>query len=282
MLKVIQPGIYASIQDQGRFNFRSYGVPVSGAMDQYSARLANLIIGNNEQDAVLEVTNNGIFQFKKETTICISGADLHATLNNEQVPINQPVIVSTENILTFERPKIGFRAYVAIRGGFLNKPVLGSRSLFNQITKKHYLSADDEIFYEPFSMSSNMAFSHVKVDSNHFTDHVLDAYKGPEYERLNLNQKQLLEQTEFTISSEHNRMGYRLTETLENQLGEMLTSSMMPGTVQLTPSGTLIILMRDCGVTGGYPRILQLTERSINKIAQKNTKDQIKFNLVDL
>ena len=62
----------------------------------------------------------------------------------------------------------------------------------------------------------------------------------------------------------------------------MLTSSVLPGTVQLTPSGKLIILMRDCGVTGGYPRILQLTETSINRLSQKTTNDTFKFKLVDL
>ena len=81
----------------------------------------------------------------------------------------------------------------------------------------------------------------------------------------------------FTISSDNSRMGYRLNETIPNNFESMLTSGVLPGTVQLTPSGKLIVLMRDCQVTGGYPRVLQLSENAINILAQKTTGDQLRF-----
>lgn len=282
MLRVINQGVYTSIQDSGRFHFREYGVPVSGAMDQYSAKLANLMMGNNDNDAVLEVTLNGIFQFTKETILCISGAHLNATLNNDALHCNHPVKVEKDSILKFNSPNHGVRAYVAVKGGFLNKPVLGSRSFFKEITKKYVLHKGDEIFYEPYASEGNLRFSHVKINHDHFDNQVIEAYKGPEYDLLNEDQHKFLAKTNFTISKEHNRMGYKLAETLENDLPSMLTSAMMPGTVQLTPSGTLIVLMRDCGVTGGYHRMLQLTDDSINKLAQKTTNDTFTFKLVDL
>ncbi|NNC69315.1 MAG: biotin-dependent carboxyltransferase family protein [Flavobacteriaceae bacterium] len=282
MLRVVNHGVYTSIQDLGRFQYREYGVPLSGAMDQYSAQLANLMAGNNENDAVLEVTFNGIFQFTRETILCISGADLHATLNNDILPCNYPVKVQKDSILKFTRPNYGARSYVAVKGGFLNKPILGSRSLFKEITAKYVLKNDDEIFYEPYYFDGNLAFSHVKINKDHFVSQFIEVFKGPEYDLLNKDQQNLLTKADFTISKEHNRMGYKLVETIENDLSSMLTSSMIPGTVQLTPSGTLIILMRDCGVTGGYPRILQLTDEAINRLAQKTTNDQITFKLVDL
>ena len=74
-------------------------------------------------------------------------------------------------------------------------------------------------------------------------------------------------------------MGYRLEEPIDNKFGSMLTSAVLPGTVQLTPSGKLIVLMRDCQVTGGYPRILQLTDDAINKLAQKTTNHTFKFKI---
>ena len=84
----------------------------------------------------------------------------------------------------------------------------------------------------------------------------------------------------FIISEDNNRVGYRLKESLENNLKPILTSSVLPGTVQLTPSGKLIVLMRDCQVTGGYPRILQLSNESIDKLAQKITGDMIRFKII--
>ena len=107
-------------------------------------------------------------------------------------------------------------------------------------------------------------------------------YKGPEYDLLNKQAKEKLNNINFTISKENSRMGYRLEEHIDNKLGSMLTSSVLPGTIQLTPSGKLIILMRDCQVTGGYPRILQLTEKSINRLSQKSTGDSFSFKIVPL
>ncbi len=278
----MQPGVYASIQDLGRFYYKEYGVPVAGAMDLYSAKLANLMLGNDKNDAVLEVTLNGTFQFTRETTICISGADLNAILNHETLLCNHPVKVEKDSIVKFSNPEYGLRAYIAVHGGFLNKPVLGSRSLFKEITKKYRLQKDDEIFYEPFLIEENHSYASVKVNKSHFENTSIEVYKAPEYEWLDEVQKKILETEEFTISKNSNRMGYRLEERLENNLKTILTSSVLPGTVQLTPSGELIVLMRDCGVTGGYPRVLQLTEEAINRLAQKTMMNRFHFKLVDL
>ena len=282
MLRVLKQGVYTSIQDLGRFHYRSYGVPVAGAMDHQAAKLANLLIGNNENDAVLEITLNGTFELTRETVLCIAGADLNATLNDEPILCNTPVKVNANSILRCVTPNYGLRAYVAVKDGFLNKPVLGSRSFFKEITKKYVLNVADEIFYEPYATTKNLSFSHVKVNHEYIDNQMLEVYQGPEYNLLSKHQRQFLEQNEFTISQANSRMGYKLNELLTNELKSMLTSSMLPGTVQLTPSGTLIILMRDCGVTGGYPRILQLTDDAINTLAQKSTNDAFRFKLLAL
>lgn len=282
MLKVIKGGVYATIQDLGRFGYRDSGVSVAGSMDRYSAKLANLLLGNQENDAVLEVTLGGArFQFLKDTIICIAGADLNADLNEKLVTCNHPVKVSANGVLSFSKAKYGVRTYVAVKGGFLNKPVLGSRSFFKEITKKYILKKDDEILYESYDTNKKLAFSSIKVNNEHFEATEIEVFKGPEYDLLNTTQKELLTTTEFTITSENSRMGYKLKETLANDLGSMLTSTVMVGTVQLTPSGTLIVLMRDCGVTGGYPRVLQLTDTAIDRLAQKYTNQQFRFKIVD-
>ena len=283
MLKVIAPGVYASVQDMGRFGYTNVGVPIAGTMDHDSAKLANLILHNAIGDAVIEITLGGSsFQFLKDTVICISGADLNATINDEKISCNHPVKVLKESVLTFTKPIYGTRAYLAVKGGFLNKKVLRSRSFFKEVTKKFVLKKDDEILYNPIVVNENQLFSAVKVNDKHFFNTSIEVYEGPEYALLNETQKRQLETIEFTISKDNSRMGYRLDEIIENDLESILTSAVMPGTVQLTPSGKLIVLMRDCQVTGGYPRVLQLTNTAINKLAQQSTGAKFRFKVVPI
>jgi len=283
MFKVLKSGLYATVQDLGRFGFADSGVPFSGVMDAYSAKLANLLLGNDKNDAVIEVTFGGSsFQFLKNTNICLSGADLNADLNGQKISLNRSIKIVAGSILTFSKPNYGFRCYLAVAGGFLNKRVLGSRSYFKQVTKNYMLQKNDELLYREANDNVKSSLSKVKVVGSHFSTNSLDVFKGPEYELLSQMQKTNLSRTTFTISNEHSRMGYRLVETIENEIDSMLTSSTLPGTVQLTPSGRLIVLMRDCGVTGGYPRVLHLTDVSVNELAQKATGDVFQFNIVKL
>lgn len=283
MLKVIAQGVYASVQDMGRFGYTNVGVPIAGTMDHDSAKLANLILHNVIGDAVIEITLGGSsFQFLKDTVICISGADLNATINDEIIVCNHPIKVLENSVLTFKKPIYGTRAYLAVKGGFLNKKVLNSRSFFKEVTKKYVLKKDDEILYNPIIVNDKQSFSAVKVNQKHFFITNIEVYEGPEYSLLNETQKRQLETIEYTISKDNSRMGYRLEETIVNDLESILTSAVMPGTVQLTPSGKLIVLMRDCQVTGGYPRVLQLTNTAINKLAQQSTSAKFRFKVVPI
>lgn len=283
MIKVLKSGLHATVQDLGRFGYRSAGVPVSGVMDQYTSKLANLLLNNDINDAVIEIVFGGSsFQFLKDTRICLSGADMNALLNGKKIPINHCINVEANSILTFKQPKYGFRCYLAIRGGFLNKKVLNSRSYFKEITKNYVLKKDDELLYTEINHAHKESFATIKIAQDHFEATDLEVFKGPEYELLNKKQQRKLNTKIFSVSQEHNRMGYKLKEVIKNSFESMLTSSAMPGTVQLTPSGKLIILMRDCGVTGGYPRILQLTDDAINQLAQKSTDATFNFKLVSI
>ncbi len=283
MIEVLSAGMYTTIQDLGRFGYGNIGVPVSGAMDLYASRLANQLLGNAENDAVLEITLGGCkLVFKSSTFICISGADLSAKINNNSIPLHSVIKVEKGSILTFNKPKYGVRAYLAVQGGFQSETILGSKSFYKNITSKYLVKKNDYLKIAKIKDKKKRGFSTVKILIEHFKTKVLDVYKGPEYELLSVTQKEQLKETEFTISNENNRMGYRLKELINNKLPSMLTSAVLTGTVQLTPSGSLIILMRDCQVTGGYPRILQLTDMSINRLAQKTTRDRVLFNMINL
>ena len=280
MLKVLKSGFLSSIQDKGRFGFADKGVPISGAMDAYSAYLANAILNNAETDAVLEITlGNCKFQFLASTTICITGGDFTPKLNGTTIQLNKIITIFKTDILTFTKVNYGVRCYLAVKGGFLTEQKMGSRSYYSNITNSNSIHKGDVLPYHELKEISTKIQSSIKINKNHYKETGIACYKGPEYYSLDDKQKKFLQETTFTISKDNSRMGYKLNELLVNELPQLLTSSVFPGTVQLTKSGSLIVLMRDCQTTGGYPRILQLTEQATNQLAQKTSSDSFKFKV---
>ncbi|WP_299889682.1 biotin-dependent carboxyltransferase family protein [uncultured Lacinutrix sp.] len=283
MIRVISPGFLTSIQDLGRKGFANIGVPISGAMDHYSMKLANNILHNNENEAVLEITfGHCKFVFEKETYICISGADFSAEINKMPIVLNTVIKIFKDDVLSFGRHKFGVRSYISVLGGFQTDVVLNSKSFYQGVTNFSIVKKGDLLPFNAPQDSLEPTYTAVKQNANHFNSKIIDCYKGPEYNLLSHFQKKRLEETIFTIAKANNRMAYQLNETIENNLKSMLTSAVLSGTVQLTPSGQLIVLMRDCQVTGGYPRVLQLENNAINMLSQKTTNDTVKFNVIDL
>lgn len=282
MIKVLEAGLLTSVQDSGRFGFAEIGVPISGAMDLYSFELSNRILNNDIADAVLEITlSKTKFQFIEATEICITGADFSPTLNGDLVPLNTRIIIHKDDVLSFGKINYGVRCYVAVKGGILSEKILNSRSFYQSITKKIRVENGDVLPISTIKSLGKKPNTSVKINHLHFKNNILKCYKGPEFEQLTKESQQKLINKKFTISKDNSRMGYKLVEPLINfKSNQILTSSVIPGTVQLTPSGILIILMRDCQVTGGYPRILQLTEASINCLAQKYTNQPISFSII--
>ena len=281
MIEVIKPGLYSSIQDKGRFGFENYGVPISGSMDQFSSILSNKIISNNDNDAVMEITMIGpTLKFNTETTISITGADMSPSLNGERINLFKPYIIKNGDILSFGKLKAGLRTYLSVLNGFKTKKIMNSRSMYANITKEFRISKGDILNLESKINSNNTISLNDFEYENHFKGHYIEVYKGPEYEKLSIKQQTNLFNKKFTVSNKNNRMAYQMNETIENNLDSIITSLVMQGTVQLTPSGKIIVLMRDNQTCGGYPRILQLNESSINKLSQKHMNDKIIFKLI--
>lgn len=280
MIKVLKAGFYSTIQDQGRFGQREYGVPVSGAMDSYSSEFANKLLGNEAAAAVLEMTMTGVeLQFYKSTTIAVTGAEMSPKLNGKPVKMFKSVKVSPNDILSFGGFVSGFRAYLAVKGGFLTKPVLGSRSMAKGITPAVVIQKNDELEIKDFSNRLNTKHVNLVFNTLYAEDDTLEVFKGPEFDKLTKKQQEILFSKEFEVSKHNNRMAYQLLPLFQNNLDSILTAPVLPGTVQLTPSGQLIILMRDCQTTGGYPRVLQLTEKAINKLSQNKAGSYLKMKL---
>ncbi|MGS2725990.1 5-oxoprolinase subunit C family protein [Psychroserpens sp. BH13MA-6] len=270
MVEVLKTGLLDTVQDLGRLGYAEYGVPISGVMDRYSAAVANGILGNSLNAAVIEIIATGPkLQFEIDTQLCISGANISPKINDLPIANNQCVFITKGEILSFGKLLYGCRAYIAIAGGFLTPSVLGSRSMYQTITKSSQLSKGAKIKIAEAQKKQPPNYATVAVNDLHFNSEILEVYKGPEFELLNQIQQEWLFRTTFTLSNKSNRMAYQIEETLSNDLQDIITSLVLPGTIQLTPSGQMIILMRDCQTTGGYPRILQLEEASINRLSQK-------------
>ena len=280
MIKVLKPGFYSTIQDFGRTAMQHYGVPCAGVMDRQSAALANSLLGNKIDDAVIEMTMTGAtLLFEKTTAFTVTGACMSPTLNGVAIPLNKVIIVKPKDVLSFGKLVNGFRAYIAIYGGFKTDKVMGSRSMFQGVTLDCVLNKNDVLKTEVFFTNNNTKNAKL-ISGFNFAINTLDVYKGPEFNSLNTQQKKRLFNHEFVVSKNHSRMGYQLIGFSANNLKPIITSIVQAGTVQLTPAGTLIVLMRDCQTTGGYPRVLQLSRNAVNVLGQKHTGENLSFNLI--
>tara|TARA_Y100001958_G_C21137041_1_gene476789 strand:+ start:199 stop:1035 length:837 start_codon:yes stop_codon:yes gene_type:complete len=278
MIKFISKGLYTTIQDEGRFGYRNIGVPSSGYMDSESAQIANLILDNPINNPLIEATLIGpTIKFKKSTVICITGANFNPKLNESKISLYTPIDVSKGDILKINNSSIGSRCYISIKGDIIVDRVLGSKSFYSQISDSSVIEKGDEFAFEANDRNLTYKSIHQKFRLNKN----IKVFKGPEFSCLDEKSINKLINQEFSIGI-NNRMAYNLNEKIETGVSSIISSGVIPGTVQLTPSGQLIILHRDCQTTGGYPRILQLNKKSLNNLAQLRTGDKIKFELVTM
>ena len=276
MIKVIQPGLFTTIQDGGRHGYRNIGIPTSGFMDQESAWAANKIVNNDREESLIEITLKGpTLLFNNNCTISITGGDFNPLINGMPIKMYESINVKLGDTLKINNTKNGARCYLAISGGLDVKSIFGSKSFLSNITESYYLRKGDEI-----KISDNFNNKILKKNKLKFKlNRSMDVFKGPEFDLLSIKVKNILFENEFTIRS-NSRMAYNLDEKAQIGIKSIISSPVMPGSVQLTPSGKIIILHRDCQTIGGYPRILQLDTNSLNNLSQLKSNDKIKFSLI--
>ncbi|MFT4532943.1 MAG: biotin-dependent carboxylase-like uncharacterized protein [Saprospiraceae bacterium] len=278
MIEIIKPGLYTSIQDQGRNNCSHLGVPNSGAMDSISASDANRMLDNDPKASVIECTIIGPeIKFHKTTSIAITGAVIQPFINGVPSFINKALRVKSGDILSFGKIVNGARFYIAVRGGFLGSEMLGSQStcitssIFNILQKRDHIefAEYDGYFEQPPLLFRNVGSKNINV------------LKGPEFELIKRVNPNLLDvfKSSFVVRQESNRMAYRISHDLNlTHDKSIISSGTIPGTIQLTPNGDMIFLMRDAQTTGGYPRVLQLTGFGICDLAQMKVGEN--FHLI--
>lgn len=278
---ILKTGPGTSIQDMGRMGQASFGVPISGVLDLRSVRWINHLLQNQENDAVLEISQPGFsIQFDYPTCIAVAGASANIKVNGKETENSGLIHLKGQDILEIGAFTGGARFYLGIRNGFKTEKIMGSRSFYEGLTHTSHLSKGAKI---PFSIDSKATLSYnakAKWSVDWYQIESIVAFPGPDFLLLNEEVKEKLLNETFRISQFSNRMGIQLVELLENDLPELPTNPVYPGTVQLTSGGKLLILLKDAQVTGGYPRILQLSEESQWVLAQKRPGDRIQFRLV--
>jgi len=282
------PGVLTTVQDSGRHGYQQYGVPVSGAMDEHSLITANLLVGNNHDEACLEITLLGPkLKFLNETQIAITGADLSPTINDQEVDNWKTLKVSKGDVLYFGQPRSGCRSYLSIQGGIDVPTILDSKSTYVRGAFGGFhgrpLKTGDVIegnratkfLKNPLTMLPRFIPHYetkINIDvvlwpqSDHFTDKTRDRFLS------NL----------YTITPHSDRMGYRLDGprlTPKDSL-KIISDAMPVGAIQVPTDGKPIIAMKDGQTTGGYPKIAVAITPDISQLGQIKPGDKIKFSKI--
>ena len=271
----------SSLQDEGRMLGTQFGIPSSGAMDQFSYRWANHLLQNQSNALALEMAQPGLkIQFDQSCKISLAGARAEVKVNQEILTNPAIISIAAADILEVGGFQSGSRLYLCIQGGFQVDQFLGSGSDFESVTFPSKRSTNDCLSYFSFPQSFPLG-AKPKWETTWFESAEIKAYPGADWRLLSAEQQLQIRTSTFHLSKFSNRMGIQLEELIPNQLEDLPTNPVFPGTVQLTPGGRIIVLMRDAGVTGGYPRILHLSEDGQSQLAQKKVGEPIRFQLME-
>ena len=306
-LSILRSGLLTTVQDLGRHGYQRDGIVVGGAMDATALRVANLLVGNPEITAGLEIALPGPkIRFETAHLLALTGAHLSPTLNGQPVGMNRPVWVAAGTELAFGAPVAGSRAYLAVAGGFALVPVLGSQSTYLRAGfggfQGRALQAGDVLpgagstatgqrIAKPLAqrmlhsgwVQARWMPAPILCPAPH-PNPVIRAVRGPEYGLFSAASQRAFWHEPFTVTPQADRMGYRLhgpalARPLET---ELLSSAVTFGTVQVPAGGQAIVLMADRQTTGGYPRLAQVVTADLSALAQVRPGARIQFAEVSL
>ncbi len=289
-IAVIAGGLSTTVQDVGRYGFAALGVAAAGAADAYSLQIANLLVGNVEAAAALEITLLGpTLRFSSATRIAITGADLDATCDGRSLPGWRAIDLPAGTELHLGNCRRGVRSYLAVAGGVQTPLVLGSRATdlrggFGGMQGRA-LQPGDQL---PLGPHSEALATQVRIHArwvNPLPD--LDLAHPAELRILPgsdaLTPDTSLVGNLWKVDRRNNRQGVRLNgpRLAVADTSERVSEPVMPGTIQLPPDGQPIILGVDAQTIGGYPRIAHVIRADWPRLAQLQTGDALAFRLVD-
>lgn len=286
-IQIRNPGIFTTVQDLGRFGYQAYGVSPAGVLDCRSAALANILAGNSKNEGVLEITLGGAqLLFDQDNVVAVCGAPMPMMLDNSPVSPCQAFTVRAGQTLSFQYTTKGMRAYIAFAGGLEIPLIMGSRSTHVKSGLGGYrgraLCAGDAIeFRRPQTRLKNQPFRSLPPDLFPTAGETVDirVLLGPQDDHFTARGITTLFDTCYEISSDSDRMGYRLTgDPIEhNGMGEIITDGVTFGSIQVPPSGLPIIMMADRQTTGGYAKIATVITADLPRLAQCRPGTRIHF-----
>jgi len=295
-ITIKKQGLFDTLQDEGRYGYQHLGINPGGVMDDFASKVANMLVGNEPDEAVIEMHfPASVFYFEKACVIALSGADFSAFINDKPVPLHTTIIVSASSTLEFKQYKTGARCYFAVQGGWNADYWLNSYSTDVKVKaggfdgaalkKNQTLHCKAEQFYFQRFHHGDIIITNIQADTKHLypAKNMVRYINGPEHNLLDNSSIQAFNSSAFTISLQSDRMGYRLNgPLLKTSVTQIISSAVTKGTIQLLPDGNLIILMAGHQTTGGYPRIAQVVASDIPSLAQMQPNTSINFTHVSV
>jgi biotin-dependent carboxylase-like uncharacterized protein len=284
--EVINPGVYTTVQDLGRPGYMKFGIPASGAADRFSAQVANLLVGNEPRAAVLETT---LFRLEllalADLTLAVTGGDLSPAVNKAPLPMSQSVPIRKGDRISFRGRKRGFRAFLAVRGGFGGARFLGSRSVFvrglmgNPLKPGEILESENAAvrppYHGPLPADLLPGFSPRTA---------LRVILGPQRDRFSPQGVETFLSSEYTVSPASDRMGYRLEGLKIDHVqgADIISEAIARGAIQVPGDGLPIIMLWDAQVSGGYTKIANVISADLDGLAQVMPGEKLRFSAVSL
>ena len=291
---VTRAGFLTSVQDLGRMGFRQFGVSTSGALDSFALRVANLLVGNDEDAAGLEITLGGLqLRFEDERIVAWCGGEFDVRIGSRALAAGHVAQLKADDELKFGRAQMGCRCWLALSGGIDVPIVLGSRSTDLRANfgglEGRTVRDGDQLSLGEFRRSETAATAGISswTGPHDWTSPArrhpnLRFIRGIDWNRFNDVTIQRFTRDEFTVSADSDRMGVRFdgSELKREDQTDLISEAVAPGTIQVPPSGKPILLLGDCQTIGGYPKIAHVITVDMAVAAQLRAGDHVRFSEV--
>ena len=292
ILEILSAGILTTIQDLGRYGYGRYGVAPSGALDSFSLRIANLLVGNAEDAACLESTLMGLrIKALSDIVIAVTGADLQPQQNIRPLQMWRSHVLKKEDVLSLKRPLSGFRASIAVGGGVHVSAVMGSRSTnlpsgFGGFEGRPLKKGD--------VLCADLPADHRKNAERKFNPEWIPVYTdkwvlrvvwGPQDDHFTETGRDAFLNSSFSMSPDSDRTGIRLQGPAIQRRADIeasiISEGVISGAIQIPGDGQPIIILAET-VTGGYRKIATVISADLPKLGQIKPGDQVQFRAVSL
>lgn len=282
--RVLTPGFHTTVQDLGRPGYQAIGVPVSGALDSFSLRLGNALVGNPPEMAALEILFTGpTLEIAADAVrVALAGPGASLAIDSIPAPARQSVMLSRGDVLEITVGRQSACCYLAVEGGIAVPPVLGSASTYVRAgiggLEGRALRRDD---FVPLTIARAPKGPQLRLPSPLAPtgDQPIRIVLGPQQEYFTEAAIAALLASEFRVSQSADRMGMRLDGPLLQHRGgwDIASDAIATGAIQVPGSGQPIVLLADHQTTGGYPKIATVISVDLPVIGRRRPGDPVRF-----